>query len=772
MRSLLVAFLLLCGIMPAMASTSDPMSIVEVSTTDKSVEYLRYIFGNTVNVITGGTGPQDTDSVLGAMSSVLCAGMLLFTGIIIIYTLLTGLLDSANEGNPLGKALSTMWVPLRMVLAMGLVLPLAGGFSAMQVGVLWVAGHGIGLANTVWNESLDHIQTTGSMYPPDVSIDFEGIAAGILQSRTCLHAVNHITREVNIVESPYSYNQDVDSEPKESAAVHDPSFDAPGLTVMQRYTNAHTGPEAASRRRDKVGSGDSTIGDAWHFKEANPCGSVAWHFTPADHHTDVAEIKVEFQLEMARILAKLDDAMDPLAREIVYQVSDGTGNPDETAFLAAVEEYKAGYFSAAQQAMTAIATFRTQSWADGNPENAQTTIGARDAGWITAGAWYWDLQKANAEAIELVRVTPSYQAPGLSVQALPEYTTYTDALEAYHAYRIVYDSSGHQVTAMERSSYMKDDDVGIGFLLTYLSTAAGNLLKEPDPVTGLQNFGHTIIVGSEIAWESAVTAAALAEAGDASAAKIPFPLGAATSFGAAFFKTWVSKHVQLLVFALIALIPLALFLAFYLPATPLILWVSAVAGWFVLLIEAVIAAPIWAASHAMPEGNGFVGQRAMAGYMVLLSLFLRPTLMLFGFFASMLLMIAMAKVVTLLFVPAMSSLGGGYIAGVATIFGNTAVLVFLIIHIAHRAYGLIHEIPDKILRYIGGGAENLGEADQERQAKSFFVAGASKIESSASGSMRRASDMGRPAAPQPNGDGKDGAGQGNSKLNKDLSTTG
>ncbi|HCS27871.1 MAG TPA: hypothetical protein DIW43_10480, partial [Spongiibacteraceae bacterium] len=117
------------AILGIVASSQASGGITEPSEADKSIEYLRYIFGDVVNVITGGGSPDQIDSVLGAMSQVMAAGMLIFTGIIVCYVLITGLLDSANEGNPMGKAVNQMWVPLRMVLAMGLVLPLGGGYS-------------------------------------------------------------------------------------------------------------------------------------------------------------------------------------------------------------------------------------------------------------------------------------------------------------------------------------------------------------------------------------------------------------------------------------------------------------------------------------------------------------------------------------------------------------------------------------------------------------------------------------------------------------------
>ena len=172
-----------------LSSTTTFASITDVNPDDKSVEYLRYIFDSVVDVINGGTGPANPDSILGALSEVLNTGMLVFTGLIVGYVFLTGVLNSASEGNPLGKMYSTMWVPLRMVIALSLVLPFSGGYSTMQIGVLWIAGHGIGLANTTWNRALDYMSASGTLYPPNVAIDFEKVAANILESRVCMHGI-------------------------------------------------------------------------------------------------------------------------------------------------------------------------------------------------------------------------------------------------------------------------------------------------------------------------------------------------------------------------------------------------------------------------------------------------------------------------------------------------------------------------------------------------------------------------------------------------------
>ena len=72
------------------------------------------------------------------------------------------------------------------------------------------------------------------------------------------------------------------------------------------------------------------------------------------------------------------------------------------------------------------------------------------------------------------------------------------------------------------------------------------------------------------------------------------------------------------------------------PLIPWVTWMTSVVNWFVLVIEAIIVAPIWAAAHIAPDGHDVVG-RAAQGYSLLFSVIFRPALMIFGFYAGFLL---------------------------------------------------------------------------------------------------------------------------------------
>jgi conjugal transfer/type IV secretion protein DotA/TraY len=725
-------------------------SITDVSPTDKSVEYLRYIFGSVVDIIIGGTGPASPDSIIGALSEILNTGMLVFTGLIVGYVFLTGVLNSAHEGNPLGKAYSTMWIPLRMVFALALVLPFAGGYSAMQIGVIWIAGHGIGLANTSWEKALDYMSSTGTLYPPTISVKYEEIGRNILESRVCMHGINTADRHVNVEEKPVEHvnNNQNTTMANSGDTISTPS--KPHHRVEQRYDSSYNIASAGLAYAAAFLSG-FTNGVPRSYG-SNPCGSITLEFAEIDEGVAIEGPVLSFQQKIIEITANLDESLDPLARSIVAKaVDDSLPDPDVTAFNSAIQTYETEYLKAVKDAMSGIATIRINKWASGNPDTASTTIGARDAGWITVGAWYWDFQRINAETQAMVNVKPELSAPTEDARENSDYPMFDSALKTYFSKMLVKDRYGNTVNALERSSYLEDDWT-LPWILDRTQFAIDHALTNPDPVSGMANVGHTIIVSVEAVYLASLKLYIPAKTGKDVAETVGGFSGGAAMLPLSVITTLLEEARTLLVIGGILLLPIAIMLAFYLPATPMILWIMGVAGWFILLIEAVIAAPIWAASHAMPEGNGFVGQRAMAGYMVMLSLFLRPTLMIFGFFASMVLMIVMGKVVMLLFLPAMSSMNAGYLSGIVTLFAMLAIFTAVVIQIAHRAYGLIHEVPDKVLRYIGGGAENLGEASNEQQSRGIFVGGAAKA---VDGTTRHKQLMNKGSTP-----GNDSSGEG------------
>ena len=123
---------------------------------DFSVVFLGNIFG-IVDGVLHGSGSQ----IMGSMFGVFNAAVLALGGIIIMYTLLVSTLNTAHEGEVLGKQWSSIWIPMRSTLGLALLIPKASGYCMMQIFVMWVVVQGVGAADKVWDAALSYLNRGG-----------------------------------------------------------------------------------------------------------------------------------------------------------------------------------------------------------------------------------------------------------------------------------------------------------------------------------------------------------------------------------------------------------------------------------------------------------------------------------------------------------------------------------------------------------------------------------------------------------------------------------
>lgn len=134
-----------------------------------------------------------------------------------------------------------------------------------------------------------------------------------------------------------------------------------------------------------------------------------------------------------------------------------------------------------------------------------------------------------------------------------------------------------------------------------------------------------------------------------------------------------------------------------------------------------VAAPLWAAAHGMPEGEGFAGQTGKQGYMLFLSVLLRPALMTIGFFISVGVFDGMSWLVSEGWRVYAAGENAGTILGPVNLAATVAVLVVLLTFLAHQSFGLITWLPAHVTKWIGQAGENLGSegaSDVRQGAKS------------------------------------------------------
>jgi hypothetical protein len=120
----------------------------------RSVGYLNQLFGP-LFAFDGGATETVFSRVIGIFNLVvLGVGGLIFT-----YNIVVGVLQTAHEGQVLGRRWSSLWAPLRIVFASALLIPLpnGGGYNSLQYVIGYLVKGSTSAANAIWGEVTDSI---------------------------------------------------------------------------------------------------------------------------------------------------------------------------------------------------------------------------------------------------------------------------------------------------------------------------------------------------------------------------------------------------------------------------------------------------------------------------------------------------------------------------------------------------------------------------------------------------------------------------------------
>lgn len=158
-----------------------------------------------------------------------------------------------------------------------------------------------------------------------------------------------------------------------------------------------------------------------------------------------------------------------------------------------------------------------------------------------------------------------------------------------------------------------------------------------------------------------------------------------------------------------------------------------------MICESLVAAPIWAGAHALPEGEGMSGRYAVQGYQMLTNVLFRPILLLLGLVMSMQVLQFISYLAIQGFQVVNWAITGtgsqDFSFGISQYFGivfMNMVLVGLILSLSHKSYEMIFETADNVMRWVGFGSRPLGEAQGE-QATSRVYGGAAIYSRDAAG---------------------------------------
>jgi len=742
-----------------MPAASSSMANFTPTTDDYAVSQL---LANTFGDVTGGmfgvAATSQLANVMGTAFAYFNSAVLFFGTVILGYVTVFGIMNTANDGQVLGKRWSTVFTPLRIAVSAGSLIPTSSGYSIIQLVVMQIVVWGVGIADTTWTNIVS-ASLTKSM--PDAFVSMardttavKKLAGDLLMSKVCAYQLNDILGAV----TDGAAKTNITSVSEASAFTRSAwKYDK----TVYHFRDTATPPTSSGA--DICGS--VTFEYRSGFNSANPI--FTWGSTPS-----ATELQGN-AINSAAFTQQIASAVVKNANEAAFAVMDNNltvlANKINTgAYVAADADLFAqavtGYLNTAKTQYDSNLT----SLNSGSPVIQQFLTETTKKGWVFAGMWHRRLSQIQEAMNDARKIYPTSEPPNFDMIRATAPQLDQGFLTAYaQAQRLAQSAiadGGAAASALPDTTAMGDVtgfpslDVNPG--VTDVKTAWNNWTTGMgqsiiaglinftmgadastgwhDPVLQVKNMGDWMMVSAETMIAAKTFAVIAIEAGKATSETVfSNAAGRAVNFvtgGNDAIKAWLDMAAKTVneLWSLIgpsawAMLYTGYFMAIFLPMVPYMIFTLAVIGWLIAVVESVVAAPLWMVMHMTPEGNdSFIGSQQQ-GYLLLLSVFFRPVLMIVGLLASLILLRPVMDFVNTGFIGSMSVLQSGTWTGIGSIMGYMLVYAFITAAIFFMVFGLPQDLSDRVLKWIGAGIGSLGEGE-----------GARRIESGASGMGRTA----------------------------------
>ncbi|MBJ8931580.1 DotA/TraY family protein [Citrobacter freundii] len=705
-----------------------PFSPCDVESTgqcnDQSVDILRQIFGPVIDKLVTGADASTIDSTTNILSTVLSVfnqGAFIVLSLIISYTLLMGVANTANDGEALGKNWSTVWTPVRLVSFSGMLLPTTSGYSFIQFLVLMIALWGAGFANWAYRGGV----SIGLIAPNAVvgGIYKSGEFYGIRDFASNYLSVAYCKRVANSVYSS------TDAQPSVTAVPF--KDDISGISYAIKDVNQSTAL-----------AGGSPF-----------CGTVTINKYKAGTSDDKATQILE-NLHAAMQKTKYDVAQQ-LTKDIDTWVNSWPDSLSSASWSTVDSQHFNDLVTNAENKIIDSATNSAQGQSNELSTEMQKYITAlTDKGWINASGWFQKVGKVR-EMLSQVIGSPvgTVQLPtytGLpndqrTSQLVGVVTTITDKIRTASDKKLTPGESSTGIQSMGALVPTNPENIDITSLQSAIDSATSrtvagvmntvvNTLVESDDnhqgstllcgaagqmggsLNRMKCVGDylTLVYDSIYVSDKSIKLQAAAVRMVASLASSGKVLGTGLDADKPTNALWdfIMEVVSPILAGIMAQIfPLAVMLSVILPAAPNMIFIVVVVGWFLAVLQSIIAVTLWALIHATPE-RSFIGGQTQ-GYLLLLSLFVRPILAIIGLFASFLLADPIIGFITNSFFSVYNAVSASTSVGFITQFTQFIWWMYayagLLVPVLYMIFGLPQILPDHVLKWINIGISDLGE---------------------------------------------------------------
>jgi len=688
------------------------------------------IFGSRV---TGEAGwPTNFHEGLHELFGYYNTGLAIVAFLIILYFVITLTGETAQTGTPFGRRFNKAMAPLRLIIAIGLLVPITNGMSIAQIGTLYMAKWGSSMATNGWITFLDEVKGSTILGDPDTLV--------ITPKQPM---VNSLVEFMFVaVTCRYAYELSTENEPapidrfmiRPYVILPDDGFMILGeaasdlqtilgmnnnqnITIRIGEQNAEDYPELPSYVMPLCGEIEIDIQDltepgALYVQNAYLVNLLAglWNDPP---NNDFARNMVRSRLSAVNDRdPNLPDPSQQFVADTFDYFNDQTLNDIQEGVLAAVND---------------------SLWDEDFTKY----------GWGGAAIWYNTIAKVNGSLVSSVfnlpvpkkypavmeEVLELKKAQNNSVAGLDRFNPVTaDGTPLFGKgtrkdvfANLFYDAQRPWMQTQDAGSdvFFKD---GINSLLGLQGLIDMRDNADIHPLAQLVGIGRSLI----------------------ESAKQNFGYTAVTWVGGMAKDpslSTLSKNAHKF-FRIIMMFGLSIgFVLYYvLPFLPFIYFFVALTNWVKTIFEAMVGLPLWALSHIRIEGDGLPGPAAMNGYYLIFEIFVNPILIVLGMLAGITIFSAQVVVLNDIWGLVMTNVTGidpatvdaasadkvgsvRYVRGVFDKFFYTGMYAVMVYMMGLASFKLVDAIPDRILRWLGTSVKSFNETAEsmasELVAKSY-----------------------------------------------------
>ena len=690
--------------------------------TDQSIGYLAALFGQVGTSLPniGGGGEMMT-----ALFFKFNQGVIIAAVAVLIYTALMTATRVGIEGQLNTPNRVMYMVGLRLVLGFSVLMPINNGYNLAQRALMQVVTAGVSVADMAWDAALDYINSGGAVFIDSSALTGgNGITSSEYKSAVLGADVGKSSVVSNIVKAE----------------------------MCMYYSQMNLANEDYQYLQPQVGTDTINFPSRGNTAGDNGCGSVDINTllnskgAPNDQVRAATNV-VETLLPAAKsAFCRFDasSAGDDFKKHfnsfcsgtVAANAASNVGSVMSDAFL--------GYSADIQPAI------RAATAGAGGAQRA--FVGeAKKAGWAGAGSYFWSMLSVQDNALKAAKWAEYANAAAVKspnpekdpLKTLLESSSVKDTLNkgltnAHANIAKAVEASSKGAPGAATASAWKSAGSGamsaasaiplFGQVVSFIYDL-GKMANIIDPSSSLGN-AHPLLMLHNLGIASINTAGDLFFGVLLAALLVAIPTAICQATVNLFSLLDVAlKFLTPLVLVIAAaLVGVGVFLAYYVPIYPAIIWIFGLLGWLIAVIEGMAAMPLVAMGMTYPEGHDLLGKSEQAT-MLALALFVRPVSMIIGMVAAMVLSFVSYRMVNYSFGLLLNNLysysdSHSLMAGITNVMTNSItsgfspfgslmlllvsfpcmLIIFasLIWVVTQQCYSLVHVIPENLIKWIGG----------------------------------------------------------------------